>query len=143
MSLCESLSLDQLGHLLAFGLERPSLLKLAGRLGTVPKGKRLDKLDSWELAWSLADFYHNDREVSRAVDKALEKDLGELLVEVLLDAPAGARALAWLLFESVDPTRDVAWALLRHGGEGGAEAAASVLSSVIADLDRAEAERAL
>src|SRR5436190_2137223 len=77
VGLLSPLTPDERSTFLVVALPEKSLVKLAGRLGTAPPGTRLDRLGTWDLAWSLVDYYDNDPEVAEAVDRTLRKELGE------------------------------------------------------------------
>jgi len=67
--LLSPLSEDEQTTFIVVSLPEGVLRKLVGRLGTAPKGTRLDALSVWELADTLVDYYATDAEVSDLVDK--------------------------------------------------------------------------
>ncbi len=138
MALLSPLSDEERATFLVVSLPRKDLLKLVGRLGTAPKGTRVDGMSVWDLAWSLVDYYQEDVEVGDAVDKALARRLGEPALAAAVSAEGGADALAELVLRSPDPARDLAWAMLRAGGGSAGERAAELVRTIIADYDQAE-----
>ena len=70
MGLLSPLTPDERSTFLVVALPEKSLVKLAGRLGTAPPGTRLDRLGTWDLAWSLVDYYDNDPEVAEVLERA-------------------------------------------------------------------------
>jgi len=137
--LLSPLNPDERATMLVVSLPQKSLLKLAGSLGTVPSGKRLDTLAVWDLAWSLVDYYdEEDGEVAGAVDAALGRELGRTPLTDAVGVPGGAQAVTALLLESRDPARELAWALLSAGTEGSGEAAAAAVRTIIAEFDAAD-----
>lgn len=138
MPLLSPLSDEERSTFLVVSLPRKDLLKLVGRLGTAPKGTRIDGMSVWDLAWSLVDYYKDDVEVSEAVDRALARRLGEPPLAAAVSAEGGADALADLVLRSADPARDLAWALLRAGPAPAGERAGELVRTIIADYDQAE-----
>lgn len=130
---------DERTTFLVVTLAQKSLLKLVGRLGTAASGTRLDGLSVWDLAWSLVDYYENDAEVSAMVDRTLQKELGPSPLAAAVSAPGSAGALTGLLLESREPARDLAWAVLSAGGEDAGELASSLVKTIIAEFDHADA----
>ncbi|HEV7732909.1 MAG TPA: hypothetical protein VGR62_12130 [Candidatus Binatia bacterium] len=138
MALLTPLTPDERTTFLVVALPQKTLKKVVGRLGTAPEGVRIDGLSVWDLAWSLVDFYEKDLEVSGLVDKTLRKEVGPSSLADAVAAPDGARMVTWLLLDSLDPARDLAWALLTSSVEGAGELAASLVQTIIADYDYAE-----
>src|SRR5688572_24962778 len=138
VSLLAPLDLDQQATFLVVALPRKTLRKLVGKLGTAPKGTRLDTLNEWQLADSLADYYHDDAEVAAEVDHTLEKELGPSPLAEAVGVPGACRALADLLREAPDPLRDLAWAILAHASDEAGETAASLVQTIVAQFDAAE-----
>src|SRR5947199_314618 len=66
VGLLSPLTPDERSTFLVVALPEKSLVKLAGRLGTAPPGTRLDRLGTWDLAWSLVDYYDSYPEVAEA-----------------------------------------------------------------------------
>lgn len=141
MALLTPLDPDGRTTFLVVALPQKTLKKLVGRLGTAPEGLRVEALSVWELAWSLVDFYETDREVAAAVDKSLRKELETSALVDAVAAPGGAQAVTWLLLDSPDPARDLAWAILSSDVEDGGPSAVSLVQTIIAEYDEAE-ERA-
>src|SRR2546427_12505755 len=75
--LLSPLTPDERSTFLVVALAEKSLSKLVGRLGTAPPGTRLDRLGTWDLAWSVVDYYETDPEVAETVDRTLRKEIGE------------------------------------------------------------------
>lgn len=143
MALLTPLNADERVTFLVVSIPQKDLQKLVGRLGTAPKGVRIDRMTVWDLAWSLADYYDGDPEVAGAVDHALSRTLGEPSLGAAVSVDGGAAALTDLLLRSRDPARDLAWAVLARGGDGSGELAAELVRTIIADYDEAdEAARA-
>jgi predicted nucleic acid-binding Zn-ribbon protein len=117
------------------------LRKLVGRLGTAPKGTRLDALSVWELADTLVDYYATDAEVAAEVDRTVRRELGPSPLVPALDADGGAAAVTSLLLEARDPLRDLAWALLGAGRDEDRALASRLLSAIVSEFDQAD-ERA-
>jgi len=115
------------------------LVKLAGRLGTAPPGTRLDRLGTWDLAWSLVDYYDSDPEVAEAVDRTLRKEIGEPALGAAVTDESGARAVTDLLLGSRDPACDLAWALLASPAAGAGELASTLVKTIISEFDEADA----
>src|SRR5947208_1175721 len=139
VGLLSPLTPDERSTFLVVALPEKSLVKLAGRLGTAPPGTRLDRLGTWDLAWSLVDYYESDPEVAETVDRTLRKELGESPLAGAVAGEGGARAVADLLLESRDPARDLAWALLGTSAEGAGELASALVKTIIAEFDQADA----
>ena len=137
--LLSPLTPDERSTFLVVALSEKSLMKLVGRLGTAPPGTRLDRLGTWDLAWSLVDYYESDPEVAETVDRTLRKELGESPLAGAVAGEGGARAVADLLLESRDPARDLAWALLGTSAEGAGELASALVKTIIAEFDQADA----
>ena len=137
--LLSPLTPDERSTFLVVALSEKSLMKLVGRLGTAPPGTRLDRLGTWDLAWSLVDYYESDPEVAETVDRTLRKEIGESLLAGAVAGEGGARAVADLLLESRDPARDLAWALLGTSAEGAGELASALVKTIIAEFDQADA----
>src|SRR5439155_5524799 len=110
-----------------------------GKLGTAPRGARIDALSPWELADSLAYYYADDAEVSREVDRTLKKALGDTPLAAAVSVDGGGQAVADLLLESRDPARDLAWALIGTSAEGAGELASALVKTIIAEFDQADA----
>jgi len=111
------------------------LRRLVGRLGTAPRGTRIDTLSVWELAGTLVDCYDDDAEVAAAVDATLRKELGESPLGPALAAEHGAAAVTALVLESRDPLRDLAWGLLRAGSDAAGPHASAVARAILAECD--------
>jgi hypothetical protein len=141
VSLLGPLTDDQRATFLVATLPRKALSKLVGKLGTAPRGTRLDALGEWELADALVDYYHDDPQVAAAVDLSLVKELGDSPLAAAVATPDAARALGDLVLAAKDPLRDLAWALLAHGPAEAGELAASVVQTIIGEYDQAD-ERA-
>ncbi|TMA70069.1 MAG: hypothetical protein E6J69_03650, partial [Deltaproteobacteria bacterium] len=139
MPLLSPLTPDERSTFLVVALSEKSLMKLVGRLGTAPPGTRLDRLGTWDLAWSLVDYYESDPEVAETVDRTLRKELGESPLAGAVAGEGGARAVADLLLESRDPARDLAWGLLGSSAEGAGELASALVKTIIAEFDQADA----
>ena len=137
MALLTSLSDDEQSTFLVVSLPPKALRKLVGALGTAPPGSRLDALGTWDLAWSLVDFYARDAEVADAVDRALRRELGPSPLAAAVSAEGGGAAVAELVLQAKDPARDLAWAILSTGGDG----AGPLVQTIIAEFDDAD-ERA-
>jgi len=138
VALLSPLTPDERSTLLVVALSEKSLAKLVGRLGTAPPGTRVDRLGTWDLAWSLVDYYESDPEVADAVDRTLRKDIGESPLAAAVAAEGGGKAVTDLLLESRDPARDLAWALLGSGVEGAGELASTLVKTIIAEFDEAD-----
>ena len=139
--LLSPLTPDERSTFLVVALSEKSLMKLVGRLGTAPPGTRLDRLGTWDLAWSLVDYYESDPEVAETVDRTLRKEIGESLLAGAVAGEGGARAVADLLLESRDPARDLAWALLGSTAEGAGELASALVKTIMAEFDQADARK--
>src|SRR3989475_5711788 len=137
--LLSPLTPDERSTFLVVALSEKSLMKLVGRLGTAPPGTRLDRLGTWDLAWSVVDYYETDPEVAETVDRTLRKEIGESPLAAAVAGEGGARAVTDLLLESRDPARDLAWALLGSGVEGAGELASALVKTIIAEFDEADA----
>ncbi|TMA37704.1 MAG: hypothetical protein E6J79_09625 [Deltaproteobacteria bacterium] len=139
VALLSPLTPDERSTFLVVTLSEKSLAKLVGRLGTAPPGTRVDRLGTWDLAWSLVDYYENDPEVAAAVDRTLRKDIGASPLAAAVASEGGGRAVADLVLESRDPARDLAWALLGSAVEGAGELASALVKTIIAEFDEADA----
>ena len=139
VALLSPLTPDERSTFLVVALAEKSLSKLVGRLGTAPPGTRLDRLGTWDLAWSVVDYYETDPEVAETVDRTLRKEIGESPLTAAVAGEGGARAVTDLLLESRDPARDLAWALLGSGVEGAGELASALVKTIIAEFDEADA----
>jgi hypothetical protein len=139
--LLSPLSPDEQTTFLVVSLPEPVLRKLVGRLGTAPKGTRLDALSVWELADTLVDYYASDAEVSSEVDRTLRREIGVSPLLPAVDAEGGGGAIASLFLESADPARDLAYALLGAAHEDDRSRASRLVQTIIADFDQAD-ERA-
>jgi len=122
-------------------LDEATLRKLVGKLGTAPKGTRLDTLAAWELADTIVDYYASDAEVAAEVDRALRRELGASPLVPAIDADGGGAAVTSLLLESRDPARDLAWALMGGRREEDRSLATKLVETIIAEFDQAD-ERA-
>jgi hypothetical protein len=128
---------------LVVALREGVLRRLVGRLGTAPRGTRIDAMTVWELAGTLVDYYDEDVEVAEAVDATLRKELGESPLAAALAAPEAAAVVTSLVLESRDPLRDLAWGLLRAGTPEAGAQAVTVARAILAECDApppAEAE---
>ena len=130
VALLSPLTPDERSTFLVVALPEKSLVKLAGRLGTAPPGTRLDRLGTWDLAWSLVDYYDNDPEVAEAVDRTLRKEIGEPALGAAVADESGARAVTDLLLGSRDPACDLAWALLASPAAGAGELASTLVKTI-------------
>ena len=137
-ALLSPLAPDEQSHFLAVSLDDHALRALATDLGTTPKGYRVQKLSAWELADSLVDHYNHDAEVSAAVDGVLTQALGPPVLTEALSIPGAAPALIALFFDSADPVRDLAWALLNHPEPDSHAHAGTLVHTIIEDFDAAE-----
>src|SRR5439155_184531 len=99
VGLLSPLTPDERSTFLVVALPEKSLVKLAGRLGTAPPGTRLDRLGTWDLAWSLVDYYDSDPEVAEAVDRTLRKEIGEPALGAAVADESGGRAVKERLVE--------------------------------------------
>jgi len=138
VALLSPLNDDERATFLVVALPQKDLVKIVGRLGTAPKGTRVDRMTVWDLAWSLVDYYEKDTEVSAAVDHALRRGLGESPLAAAVSADGGAAAITDLLLRSRDPARELAWALLAGGPDGAGPLAAELVGTIIADYDDAD-----
>ena len=125
VALLTPLTDDQRATFLVVALPRAALQKLVGKLGTAPRGTRLDALSEWELADTLVDYYPDDPEVSDVVDRTLKKALGASPLVTAVAGEGASQALVDLVLASPDPLRELAWALLAHApADAGSHAAA-------------------
>jgi hypothetical protein len=136
--LLSPLSEDEQTTFLVVSLADTVLRKLVGRLGTAPKGTRVDALSVWELADTLVDYYASDAEVSSEVDRTLRRELGEAPLGPAVGADGGGSAVTSLLLESRDPARDLAWALLGTAREEDRALAPKLVQTIIAEFDQAD-----
>jgi hypothetical protein len=136
--LLSPLSEDEQTTFIVVSLDENVLRKLVGRLGTAPKGTRIDALSVWELADTLVDYYASDAEVSSEVDRTLRRELGDPPLGPAVGAEGGGGAITSLLLESRDPARDLAWALLGAAREEDRALAAKLVQTIIADFDHAD-----
>jgi len=120
---------------LVVALREGVLRRLVGRLGTAPRGTRIDAMSVWELAGTLVDYYDDDPEVAGAVDATLRKELGESPLATALATPTAAAAVTTLVLESRDPLRDLAWGLLRAGTPEAGAQAVTVARAILAECD--------
>lgn len=141
MGLLSPLSEDEQTTFIVVCLPDTVLRKLVGRLGTAPKGTRLDALSVWELADTLVDYYATDAEVSSELDRTIRRELGASPLAPALDADGGAAAVTTLLLESKDPARDLGFALLGAAREEDRGLAPRLVQTIIAEFDHAD-ERA-
>jgi hypothetical protein len=141
VALLTPLTEDERTTLIVVSLPEPALRKLVGRLGTSPKGTRLDALSAWELADTLVDYYHDDAEVAAEIDRALRRELGAPPLATAVGADGGAAAVTALVLDSRDPARDLAWALLGAEREDDRALASRLVQTIIAEFDQAD-ERA-
>lgn len=139
MSLLQPLDADQRATFLVVSLAPKVLRKLVGRLGTAAPGVRLETMSTWDLAWSLVDYYGNDTEVSGLVDKTLAKELDDSPLAHAVSAAGGAQAITDLVLRSKDPARDLAWAILQHGPDEAGPLGAELVQTIIAEFDEADA----
>jgi len=137
--LLSPLTPDERSTFLVVALSEKSLMKLVGRLGTAPPGTRLDRLGTWDLAWSLVDYYESDPEVAETVDRTLRKEIGDSPLAGAVAGEGNARAVTDLLLASRDPARDLAWALLGSTAEGAGELASALVKTIIVEFDQADA----
>jgi hypothetical protein len=136
--LLSALTEDEQTTFIVVSLDENVLRKLVGRLGTAPKGTRIDTLSVWELADTLVDYYASDAEVSSDVDRTLRRELGEAPLGPAVGADGGGGAITSLLLESRDPARDLAWALLGAAREEDRALASKLVQTIIADFDHAD-----
>lgn len=141
MALLAPLNAEQRTTFIVVSLPQKTLRKLVGRLGTLAKGLRLESQSSWDLAWSLVDYYEDDAEVAEEVDRALERDLGPSPLAAAVAGEGAAEGIFWFLFTSQDPARDLAWAVLTRAPEAARPLAAELVQSIIREFDEAD-ERA-
>jgi len=141
VGLLSPLSEDEQTTFIVVSLPETVLRKLVGRLGTAPKGTRLDAISVWELADTLVDYYATDAEVSAELDRTIRRELGASPLVPALDAEGGAGAVTTLLLESKDPARDLGWALLGATREEDRALASRLVQTIIAEFDHAD-ERA-
>src|SRR5437763_1928513 len=137
VGLLSPLTPDERSTFLVVALPEKSLVKLAGRLGTAPPGTRLDRLGTWDLAWSLVDYYDSDPEVAEAVDRTLRKEIGEPALGAAVADESGARAVTDLLLGSRDPACDLAWALPASPAAGPGELASTLVKTIIIESEQA------
>jgi len=136
--LLSPLSEDEQTTFIVVSLPEGVLRKLVGRLGTAPKGTRLDALSVWELADTLVDYYATDAEVSAELDRTLRRELEASPLKAAVDADGGGAAVTALLLESKDPARDLAWALLAGAREEDRALATRLVQTIMADFDHAD-----
>ncbi len=123
---------------LVVSLPEKRLRNLVGRLGTAPKGTRIDGMNTWDLAWSLVDYYTSDPAVSSEVDRTLQRELGSPQLASFAAESDSATALVDLLVRAKDPLRDGAWALLCSTAEGTGPLATEIVGAIMAEYDEAE-----
>jgi hypothetical protein len=138
VALLTPLSEDEQTTFIVVSLPEGVLRKLVGRLGTAPKGTRLDALSVWELADTLVDYYATDAEVSAELDRTLRRELEASPLQAAIDADGGGTAVTALLLESKDPARDLAWALLAGARDEDRALATRLVQTIIADFDHAD-----
>jgi hypothetical protein len=136
--LLSPLSEDEQTTFLVVSLADTVLRKLVGRLGTAPKGTRIDTLSVWELADTLVDYYATDAEVAADVDRTLRRELGDAPLASAVGADGGGGAITSLVLESRDPARDLAWALLGCAREEDRALASKLVQTIIAEYDHAD-----
>ncbi|HXJ32617.1 MAG TPA: hypothetical protein VMS22_01135 [Candidatus Eisenbacteria bacterium] len=141
MALLTPLSEDERTTFLVVSLSDEALRKLVVRLGTAPKGVRIDSLSVWELADTLVDYYADDAEVWSEVDRALRREIGASPLGPAVAADGGAAAVTALVMDSRDPARDLAWALLGAERDEDRAQASRLVQTIIAEFDEAD-ERA-
>jgi hypothetical protein len=135
VALLSPLGPEEREALLVVALREGVLRRLVGRLGTAPRGTRIDAMSVWELAGTLVDYYDDDAEVAAAVDATLRKELGESPLTAALATPTAAAAVTTLVLESRDPLRDLAWGLLRAGTPEAGAQAVTVARAILAECD--------
>jgi hypothetical protein len=138
VGLLSPLTEDEQTTFIVVSLAEPALRKLVGRLGTAPKGTRLDALSVWELADTLVDYYASDAEVSAELDRTLRRELEASPLAKAMDAEGGAAAVTALFLESKDPARDLAWALLGAARDDDRALASRLVQTIIAEFDHAD-----
>jgi hypothetical protein len=138
VALLSPLSEDEQTTYIVVSIPEGELRKLVGRLGTAPKGTRLDALSVWELADTLVDYYATDAEVSAELDRTLRRELEASPLTAAIDAAGGGTAITALLLESKDPARDLAWGLLAGAREEDRALATRLVQTIIADFDHAD-----
>jgi pyruvate dehydrogenase E1 component beta subunit len=138
VGLLSPLTEDEQTTFIVVSLADTVLRKLVGRLGTAPKGTRLDSLSMWELADTLVDYYANDAEVSSEVDRTLRRELEASPLGPAVDADGGGGAVTTLFLESKDPARDLAWALLGAAREEDRALAPRLVQTIMAEFDHAD-----
>lgn len=138
MGLLSPLSEEEQTTFIVVSLPDTTLRKLVGKLGTAPKGTRLDALSVWELADTLVDYYAGDAEVSAEVDRWLRRELGPSPLASAVDAEGGAAAVTALVLESRDPARDLAWALLGAARDEDRTAGARLVATIVEEFNQAE-----
>jgi hypothetical protein len=141
MGLLSPLSEEEQTTFIVVVLPDGVLRKLVGRLGTAPKGTRLDSLSVWELADTLVDYYPSDAEVAAELDRSIRRELGPSPLAGAIDAEGGAAAVTTLVLEARDPQRDLAWALLGAAREDDRALASRLVKTIVAEFDQAD-ERA-
>jgi hypothetical protein len=138
VALLSPLSEDEQTTFIVVSLSDTVLRKLVGRLGTAPKGTRLDSLSVWELADTLVDYYATDAEVSAEVDRTVRRELEASPLVPAVDADGGGGAVTTLVLESKDPARDLAWALLCAAREEDRALAPRLVQTIMAEFDHAD-----
>jgi len=138
VALLTPLSEDEQTTFIVVSIPEGVLRKLVGRLGTAPKGTRLDALSVWELADTLVDYYATDAEVSAELDRTLRRELEASPLTAAIDADGGGTAVTALLLESKDPARDLAWGLLAGAREEDRALATRLVQTIIGDFDHAD-----
>jgi hypothetical protein len=119
-------------------LPETPLRKLVAKLGTAPKGTRLDALSVWELADTLVDYYETDAEVAAEVDRTLRRELGASPLVPAVDADGGGPALTALVLDARDPVRDLAWALLGAAREDDRALASRLVQTIVEEFNQAD-----
>jgi hypothetical protein len=140
VALLSPLSEEERTTFLVVSLPDTTLRKLVGKLGTAPKGTRVDALSAWELADTLVDYYATDAEVSAEVDRWIRRELGASPLAAAVDADGGGAAITALVLESRDPARDLGWALLGAAREEDRAAAARLVATIVEEFNQAEAQ---
>jgi hypothetical protein len=123
---------------LVVSLPETTLRQVVGKLGTAPKGSRLDALSVWELADTLVDYYATDGEVSAEVDRMLRRELGASPLVPAVDAEGGGAAVTALVLESRDPARDLAWALMNGARDEDRALAARLVETIVEEFNQAD-----
>ena len=138
MGFLTPLNEDEQATFLVVSLDETVLRQLVGRLGTAPKGTRLDSLSVWELTDTLVDYYASDAAVTAEVDRTLRKQLVPSPLGPAVAAEGGGAAITTLFLESKDPARDLASALLAAERDDDRALAPQLVQTIMAEFDQAD-----